>query len=169
MSEVVERSKAAGLYEHDFAAWVQEQARLLRERRFEELDLDRLIEEVTDLGKAERNAVLSRARQIVAHFLKLQYSPASWPRRGWKETIRTQRMDLEEILSPTLRRELLANLDAVYARAKQSAARDLLEDRVDEEVLPDTCPFSIEQILDPDWFPASIHGMQENLGNPEQG
>ena len=163
MSELAERSKAAGLYEHDFAAWAQEQARLLRERRFEELDLDRLIEEVTDLGKAER------ARQIVAHFLKLQYSPASWPRRGGKETIRTQRMDLEEILSPTLRRELLANLDAVYARAKQSAARDLLEDRVDEKVLPDTCPFSIEQILDPDWFPASIHGMQENLGNPEQG
>ena len=102
MAKVVERPDTTRLYEEDFSAWAERQARLLQERRFDELDLDHLIEEVADWRKAERSAVLSRARRIMARFLKLEHSPAPWPRRGWKETVRTQRADLEEILSPAL-------------------------------------------------------------------
>jgi hypothetical protein len=161
MAKVVERPDAAKLYQDDFSAWAERQARLLQERRFDELDLDHLIEEVADLRKAERNAVLSRARQIMAHFLKLEHSPASWPRRGWKETVRTQRADLEEILSPTLRRELLAELAAVYGRARRNAARDLAEDKVAERKLPAACPFTLDQVLDPEWWPDNRHGIED--------
>jgi len=159
MAKVTERIKTAELYEADFAAWAEQQARLLQERRFDELDLDHLIEEVADLRKAERSAVLSRARQIVAHLLKLEHSPASWPRRGWKETVLTQRMDLEEILSPTLHRELAANLGQVYERARRNAARNLKQDKVAERDLPSECPYRLEQILDPDWLPDNRHGV----------
>ena len=143
-------------------AWAELQARLLEEHRFDELDLGHLIEEVADLRKAERNAVLSRARQIIAHFLKLEHSPAAWPRRGWKETIGTQRTDLEEILSPTLRGELQKELAAVYLRARRNAARDLLQDKVAEKTLPKRCPYTLEQILDPDWLPESRHGIGDD-------
>ena len=62
------------------------------ERRFDELDLDHLIEEVGGLGaKRERSAVLSRARGSSQHFLKLEYSPAPGRAAGWQETVRTQR------------------------------------------------------------------------------
>ena len=163
MAKTIARPAGADLYESDFSAWADLQARLLKQRRFDELDLAHLIEEVADLRKAERNAVLSRARQILAHFLKLEHSPSSRPRRGWKETIGTQRMDLEEILSPTLRRELLAELNAVYARARRSAARDLVQDQVAEQQLPSTCPYTLEQILDPDWYPDTPHGIHDPL------
>ena len=161
MTKSITRPTAAKLYESDFSAWAEQQARLLEERRFDELDLEHLIEEVADLRKAERNAVMSRARQIIAHFLKLEHSPAAWPRRGWKETIGTQRMDLEEILSPTLQRELAANLEAVYLRARRSAGRDLQQDKITEKELPATCPFTLDQILDPDWYPDNVHGIQD--------
>jgi Domain of unknown function DUF29 len=165
MAKVAERPDAAKLYQADFAAWAEQQARLLKERRFDELDLEHLIEEVADLATNQRHAVLSRARRILQHFLKLEYSPATWPRRGWQETIVTQRTDLEERLSATLRRDLEAGLADVYGRARRDAAKDLRRDKVAEAQLPQACPYTLAQILDPDWLPNNRHGLDdENTG-----
>jgi len=161
MARVTDRPKTAELYEADFAAWAEQQARLLQERRFDELDLDHLIEEVADLATNQRHTVLSRARRILQHFLKLEYSPATWPRRGWKETIVTQRTDLEERLTATLRRDLEGGLADTYVRARRDAARDLKQDRVAERDLPTECPYTLDQILDPDWLPDNRHGLDD--------
>jgi hypothetical protein len=162
MARTIVRPPAAGLYESDFAAWAKQQARLLEERRFDELDLGHLIEEVADLATNQRHAVLSCARLILQHFLKLEYSPATWPRRGWQETIVAQRTDLEERLTATLRRDLEAGLAAVYGRARRDAARDLRRDNVAETALPNACPYTLDQILDPDWLPANRHGVADD-------
>ncbi len=74
---------AKDLYEEDFYVWAERQAALLRARRFEDLDLDNLIEEVADLGGALKRSVRSRIRTIMEHLLKLQHSPAQNPRGGW--------------------------------------------------------------------------------------
>ena len=39
---------AKDLYEADFYVWAQDQAELLRERRFDDLDLTHLVDEVED-------------------------------------------------------------------------------------------------------------------------
>lgn len=149
-------------YEKDFVAWARHQSELLRARRFDELDLDHLIEEVADLGISERHAALNRARQILEHFLKLEYSPAGQPRRGWTDTVTAQRMDLEVILSATLRRELKSELERVYSRARRGAARGLKRDRVPEKQLPRACPYTLDQLLDPDWLPKNRHGIDDD-------
>jgi hypothetical protein len=46
------------LYETDFYAWSREQAALLRTQRFDDLDLDRLTEEVEDLGASLHRSAL---------------------------------------------------------------------------------------------------------------
>lgn len=38
-------------YDKDFFAWTQEQAIFLKDKRFTELDLDYLMEEVDDMGR----------------------------------------------------------------------------------------------------------------------
>ncbi len=48
---------AAALYDEDFVAWLDAQVAALRERRFEELDLDNLIEEVEAIRRAELRSV----------------------------------------------------------------------------------------------------------------
>jgi hypothetical protein len=45
MNKVEIKSSENDLYDIDFYAWTQEQARLLRERRFADLDLEHLIDE----------------------------------------------------------------------------------------------------------------------------
>jgi uncharacterized protein DUF29 len=142
------------LYEEDFYVWSRRQAELLRTRRYDELDLEHLIEEVEDLGGAAKKSVRSRARTIIGHLLKLQHSPAVEPRPGWRDTVRTQRNDLLDDLTPTLRRELDQELEELYARARQQAEGSMRDDgeHAAADALPENCPYTLEQITG-DWLP----------------
>lgn len=44
-------------YHTDFVAWADETAKLLRQHRFEEIDLDALVEEIEGLAKRDRKAM----------------------------------------------------------------------------------------------------------------
>lgn len=94
------RSKPNVLYDEDFYAWSREQAGLLRDGRFADLDLEHLIEEVADLGGALKRSVRSRIRTIIEHLLKLEHSPVQDPRGGWYDTIIAQRSDLVDERTP---------------------------------------------------------------------
>jgi hypothetical protein len=149
-----EITRTQALYEEDFYAWSQRQAELLRARRFSDLDLTHLVAEVEDLGETVYRSVRSRVRTIVEHLLKLEHSRSDEPRRGWRETIRTQRADLDEDLTAALRPRIEAGLPRYYAKARRDAAaalRDYGEPAV-ANALPGTCPYSLDQILG-DWLP----------------
>jgi Domain of unknown function DUF29 len=148
------KTTARTLYEEDLYLWAQAQAALLRDRRFGELDLANLIEEVEDLAGAMRRSVRNRTITIMMHLLKLQHSPATDPRLGWRETIRTQRTRLLNDLTPSLRRELAGELAEVYARARHDADASLRDhgENAAAEALPEACPYGLEQI-EGDWLP----------------
>src|SRR5262245_4698714 len=112
---------AKSLYEEDLYIWSQTQAALLRAARFDELDLANLIEEIEDVGGALKRSVRSRVRAIIEHLLQLEHSPATDPRLSWRATIRAQRTDLVDDLTPSLRRDLPNELPELYARARHDA------------------------------------------------
>jgi len=147
-------TRADQLYREDFYAWAKAQAELLRAGRFAELDLDHLIEEVDDLGENLHRAVRSRTRTIIEHLLKLEHSPAKDPRGGWYDTVITQRGDLADELTPTLRHRLNEELDAVFWRARRQAEQSLRKhgEAAAADALPERCPYTLEQILG-DWLP----------------
>lgn len=102
------------LYEQDFYVWTEAQAALLRERRFEALDLANLIEEIEGLGDAKKSAVLNNASVVIEHLLKLQHSPAKDPRHGWMDSVAEHRRRLEFELTPRLVQILREELPRVY-------------------------------------------------------
>ena len=79
------------LYDTDFYAWTRQQASELR--RFAKtrpnlpLDLEHIAEEIQDLGKSERDVVLSLAQRIIEHFLLIENSPAADQRLHWADEI----------------------------------------------------------------------------------
>ncbi len=154
MATRTELPAAKDLYDEDFCVWAERQAALLRARRFDELDLGNLIEEVEDLGGALRRSVRSRVRRIIAHLLKLEHSPARDPRPGWRQTVVTQRNNLLDELTPSLRRELVAALDDLYRGARREAEVALRDhgEAAAADALPETCPYSLDQITG-DWLP----------------
>jgi hypothetical protein len=148
------RPKTKDLYEEDFYVWTEAQAALLREHRFEALDLANLIEEVEGLGDAKKSAVLNNASVIIEHLLKLQHSPVQDPRRGWSESIIEHRARLEIELTPRLRQILQGELARVYALTRRTTERKLRlygEDSA-ADALPQGCPYTVEQITG-DWWP----------------
>jgi hypothetical protein len=113
---------AKNVYHQDFYAWSWRQAELLRARRFSDLDVADLAEEVTDLRETVYRPVRSRVRTIVEHVLKLEHSAADEPKRGWRETIRTQ---LADLLTAALRPRIEAGLSQFYGKARRDAAAAL--------------------------------------------
>jgi Domain of unknown function DUF29 len=161
MAKAIARPPPDDLYEQDFPLWAERQAALLRAGRFKELDLENLIEEVEDLSRRERDAVESLVETIVEHFLKLALSPAARPRRGWLVTVDKERTKLARKLTASLRNHLEAELPALYAGLRRPVARHLEKDRVRSDALPVDCPYTLDQILDPDWYPENAHGLSE--------
>lgn len=156
---------AGDLYSQDFAAWTSEQAALLRALRFAELDVVRLAEEIEDLGHSERDAVRSQARRILEHLLKLEHSPASEPRDGWKDTLTDARSTLEDKLSPSLRTDLESMLPRLYAQILPKARRALRRFGEHEAArsLPQACPHTLDEICQPEWLPHNRHGIADEI------
>ena len=147
-------------YEDDFYAWTRHQAEVLRslpvtDNRF---DREHVAEEIEDLGKSERDAVRSQIRRIIEHFLKLAYSPAEAPRFDWLDTIDDARQMLSDKISATLRRDAAANLARLYQDARRQSARGLRRhgEPAAAEALPQTCPYSLDNICREDWYPDRI-------------
>jgi hypothetical protein len=142
------------LYEQDFYAWSKAQAELLRAGRLTDLDLEHLIEEVDDLGESLKRSVRSRLRTIVEHLLKLEHSPAQAPRAGWYDTILTQRSDLLDELTPSIRREVEPALPDLYDRARENTLTSLRKhgEHAAADALPKACPYTLDQITG-DWLP----------------
>jgi len=148
------KGRSAGLYASDPYRWALFQAEALRAGRLGDLDLMNLAEEVDGLAIATRSAVRSRTRTVIEHLLKLQHSPASEPRHGWRRTVRVQRSELRDDLTPTLRRQLEHDLADLYRDGRENAVDDLQShgEPGAAAALPRDCPYSLAQILS-DWLP----------------
>lgn len=159
MAKTLTRSPDPSLYETDHHRWLEEQADLLREGRLEDIDVANLVEEFEELAVEERASVESHTETVVERLLKLQYSPADRPRRGWRLAVTRHRGRLSKRLTATLRRHLEGSLEAVFEDARRAAAIGLEVDQVPADQLPAACPYTLDQILDRDWLPANVHGI----------
>lgn len=152
-------------YEEDFYAWTQSQAAALRhaaERRVNlDLDFENLAEEIESLGREQRHAIESALRLILLHLAKLVWSPAEPPRAGWEHEVGEFRIQLDKRLrdNPGLKPHLPRLFADAWSDARRLATRELARDGVTEP-MPDACPFRIEQIRDPDWWPDNRFGLR---------
>ena len=161
-SETVTSMPDAPRYDDDFFACTQHQAMVRRtmavtDNRF---DRENLAEEIEDLGRSERDAVRSQIRRIIEHFLKLAYSPAEQPRFDWMASIVEARATLGDKISATLRRDAEAMLPKLYHDGRRLAELSLRacgEDKA-AEGLPQSCPYSLDDICREDWYPERLGG-----------
>jgi hypothetical protein len=146
----------SGLYDTDFVAWADEQARLLRERRFDQLDLDNLTEEVESLAGNHRDALQAQIQRLLTALLKYAYTMgARDPERLWQISAREARnWVLDRVVDhPSLRRYLEAEFTFSYPRACRDAHDHLSDFHETHAPFPDTCPWTLEQVLHQDFWP----------------
>lgn len=138
-------------YADDFNEWALDQARALRDRRTSDLDWANLAEEIESLGRSDQREVRSRLTTLLVHLLKWRHQPE---RRSdsWSETIARERMELPFIFeqSPSLVKFAEAAFVKAYRLARSEAAR---QTRLPIRSFPVEPPFSLDDALDPDFWP----------------
>jgi hypothetical protein len=153
-------SELSTLYQTDYSAWAQRHAELLRAGRYAELDLDHLLEELSDMSKSDRRELESRLLILLAHLLKWEYQypllSGRWrdfDGRSWRTTIIEQRARLAKLLkqSPGLKTILPESITAAYTDAMQLASD---ETGLALDTFPSDCPYSLEHLLDKVYYPA---------------
>ena len=132
----------------DYQEWIKETVNQLRERNFNQVDWDNLIEELESMGKSDRRAMLSLLTRLLEHLLKLSYWQDEKERSGkhWAAEIVNFRAQIQHRLedSPSLKPEL----EAMYAKAYPVAVKSVSQ----LFSLPKDAHISLEHALDEDWF-----------------
>ncbi len=143
--------RKSSLYDKDFHRWTNEQANLLRQGRFTDLDVDNIVEEIETLGRSEQQELESAYRLIAIHLLKLIHQP-DHASRSWLNTITRERNNIERTLdeNPSLK----SKRDDLFARAYMQARKEAAsETGLSLTALPEQPPFSREQAEDEAFLP----------------
>ncbi len=142
-------------YDQDFYQWTQHNAQLLREGKLAEIDILHIAEELESMGKRDKRELISRLTVLLAHLLKWQFQP-QLRSKSWQLTVREQRLQIAKLLkdSPSLK-------PLLHQEGILEAYPDALDMASDETGLPlstfpEVCPYSIEQLLDKTFYPATF-------------
>ncbi len=138
-------------YEKDFYAWTSHNAELLRHKKFDEIDIENIAEEIESMGKSTKRELINRFAILLAHLLKWQFQPERRS-NSWKNTIEEQRDEIIELIedSPSLKYELNEKIERAYRRATLIAST---ETGMTKETFPKTCPFTLDDSLNFDFLP----------------
>lgn len=144
------------LYDRDFYAWTQQQAKLLRDRHFHHLDLPNLIEEVESLGKQQRQELRNRLSVLIGHLLKWEFQPQCRS-RSWLATIRIQRIEIQQLLedNPSLKPYLEDMMAFAFQQGRNLA---MGETDLPSATFPTTCEYGLDEVLSDRFFPGEPCG-----------
>ena len=144
--------KIHDLYEKDAFKWYNENAKLLREKKFDLIDIENIAEELESMGKSERKELKNYLIQLFLHLLKWKYQTA---KRGasWESSIRIHRrhakIQLDE--NPSLKGVLVEIVNHAYEDARDEASQ---ETGLALEIFTEKMPFTFEEAVQDNWLPS---------------
>jgi hypothetical protein len=138
-------------YEQDFYSWIYKNIEILKQRKFNELDVDILIDELESMAKRDRRELISRLMVLIAHLLKWQFQPTHRS-SSWSGSIVEQRIKILDQLeeSPSLKNTLEQGIEKAYSGALKIAVKETV---LPIKTFPNNCSYSIEQLLDENFYP----------------
>ena len=113
-------------YETDFYEWSRIQSDNLRNKRYELLDIDHLIEEIEDLGNRQHDEIDSHTVTIIIHMLKLKHAKEHelrYNQNGWISTIENAQLHLHIMFKrhPSLKKYFTENIKYLTETAIENA------------------------------------------------
>ncbi|MBS1201895.1 MAG: hypothetical protein H6R22_404 [Chromatiaceae bacterium] len=149
------------LYEADHYAWLVHNAALIRAGRASDVDLGHIAQELEDMGRSEKRALGGHLTVLLLHLLKWQFQPLHRS-SSWRGAIYNAREDIRALLkeSPSLRvcvPELVADR---FGIARYNTAN---ETGLPETSFPSDCPYTVQQLMDPDFWPGVPQERQSGL------
>ncbi len=151
------------LYEKDFYLWVLENLKLLKNKEFELVDWENLLEEIEYMARKELRSVISLMAVIMEHLYKWEnYRESAYMDSGWKKSILNARKEILKLFKDAPSLKAKAQEKEILQRAWEDAVLDLIAwfkgneklalrhfGRVPtEKDFPQECPYTFEQIME---------------------
>ena len=89
----INQEKTMQLYDQDFVLWSEQQAHLMKNKQFHQLDLENLIEEIEDMGKSIQRSLKSYLKNLMMHIIKWKIQP-SYRSKSWINSIEESRRQI---------------------------------------------------------------------------
>ncbi len=139
-------------YDIDDYEWLLITIELIKNKEYNLIDFEHLLEELESLSKRDKDAISSYLELIICHLLYLQYwhSEYEYNSKHWQYEIINFRLRLELRLTTKLRNYLRDNLDDIYKFAVKST---VIKTGLNQSIFPPDCPYTLTQLLDEEWYP----------------
>ncbi len=108
------------------------------------------------MGNDKKFRIASFLQQIIRHCLLLQFwtSERKYNQAHWQAEIVSFQYQLKRYLTTNLRKYLEQEFEQIYFESVR-----YVRQKTDNKVnFPDTCPYSLEELLDPNWLPSDNQG-----------
>jgi hypothetical protein len=132
-------------HQRDFYSWLMEQARLVRDGRWQAIDQENLAKEIEALAQQQFDQLESAIQSLLGHLLKWDH-PAIRRSRGRVQSVQSQRQAVADVLvrNPGLAPRIPEAIAHCYRNARAEAADDV---GLDENSFPAKCPYEWAEVV----------------------
>ncbi len=143
------------LYDKDYPLWVDINLQLLKDKAYELVDWDNLLEEIEDMGRSDLKACISYLAVILEHLYKLDnfkdMAGGETAGNKWIKSIRNSKLEIEVLFKryPSLKSKLPSEIDYAWSLARKNLYIWLDENNKNPEDfnIPEECPYTYEEAL----------------------
>ena len=161
--KTISKEELKSLYEKDYYQWIIENVELLKNKEFDLVDWDNVIEELESMGRSELRSVISFMAIILEHLYKWEnFRENENMGNSWVRSILSSRNQIYDLFeeSPSLKNKAKEEIELVW----KSAVRRLINwfkypenahlankyfgRKPTEKDFPEKCPYTFNQILE---------------------
>jgi hypothetical protein len=151
------------LYNKDFYQWIMENVELLKNKEFDLVDWEHVIEELESMGRSELGSVISFITVILEHLYKYEYfRDNNTMGNGWIKSILNSRYRLIKIFdkNPSLEKKAEESISEAWEDSVKKMitwfkypenhhlAKKYFGKIPTEQDFPKNCPYTFQQILE---------------------
>jgi len=151
------------LHDKDFYQWITENLELLKNKDFDLVDWENVIEELKSIERSELKSIISFMAVILEYLYKYEHFRENENMgNSWINSIDNARVELEWLFKemPSLKRKAQQEIDSAWYKAVKKLfkwfripenyhlAKKYFDKLPTEEDFPKKCPYIFEQILE---------------------
>jgi len=151
------------LYEKDFYLWVQETLKLLKNKEYDLVDWENLVEEIEYMARREVRSLINLMAVIMEHLYKWKHFRENKHMGSkWKKSIINARTDIIKLFKDAPSLKAKAQEKQILQRAWEDAVLNLIawfkgNEKLalrhfstfpTEEDFPKECPYTFEQVME---------------------
>ncbi|MCE9684594.1 DUF29 domain-containing protein [Halomonas alkalisoli] len=134
-------------YDQDAYAWALEQVALLRAGKLDQIDIKHVADEIENMGKGERRALISQMARLLMYLLKWDHQPERRS-RSWRLSIEDAQAKVTRLLedNPSLKTAMPELMAIAYEDARRAAA---IETDMEPDTFPQECLYGFDDAMAP--------------------